>query len=1126
MNIRKTTIISVMLGGLPLFIRAADGVPGEAGGEEHAWSAQSEVLRGLNGLVALPAMGDAQGLPRRLMGVGVDDRGKVFVTETVRQMREDISLLQSKFLHEADMALTTVEQKEKWIRENFSNRIATAQGMQDFNGDGVIDLKDVTIHSEKIFTLRDADNDGFLDEATLFADGFHGITTGVAHSVAPIGESVYATILPDLWKLRDADGDGKAEVRESLAHGFAPHIGYGNHDLHSVVRGYDGKLWWSMGDRGLNVVSKEGKRWAYPNTGAILRCNPDGSELEVFASGLRNCQYFDFDDYGNLFSIDHDADFQGEMERLVFIPEGSDSGWRNQYQYRQVNRVVGEAAKDHYSPWLAEVMWKPLHSGQPSHFLPPIENSWNAPASFSFQPGQALGGKYRGHFFLGGMGGIRAFRMVPDGATFRREGEDMVIDGLGQQVLASTFAPNGGLYFLLWDPPQNRAPLWILRDPKQLRGEVETMLAEGFSKRSSEELATLLAHEDRRLRAAAQDELAARKAADVFKRVALDEKAPQLARIHGLWGLTQLKHWDNEVAERFSQSTDDELQAQLARYVGDVGSGAEAQKWAVTLLNHRSPRVKMMAAISCGKLRATPATTGLLAMIQEAANAIPVLREAGVVGLMGAASPAELGKLSSHPSEAVRIAAVVALRRLGAVQELMSFLDDSSPQVMSDAVLAIYDAADTQTFEMHPQALATIAQKLAPTSQAPVNMRALAANRRLGTHEAVSRVTAFLRALNHERQTERIMAMDMLASWSVKTTLDPVDGRYFPVPALSGDSLEAELAPHIMALASDSQTEIAERAIALSANMKASEETVARAAAAVLDGSLAMPLRFAWFRYLQKQRPERADEVAVTALTGDRPGLSMAAANHLLDRNLKTSEVGKHVRQILRRSKDIRELQGTLGLFNRLPDNAATLKELLADLRAGKLPAAIHLDVIEAARAAATKDKDLAALLAAYDNEAESLKPFGKFSVALEGGDVARGRSLFLSHTAAMCSKCHALKPVGQQIGPTLQGVARRLTRNELLESMLDPGAKVAPGYGIQVLTLNDGSTATGTQMSETNEAIVLKSPDGKLSTYPKTNIKSATKPIGAMPPMKSLLTLREMRDLVAFLSTMEGVVD
>jgi hypothetical protein len=765
-------------------------------------------------------------------------------------------------------------------------------------------------------------------------------------------------------------------------------------------------------------------------------------------------------------------------------------------------------------------MWKPLHSGQPSHFLPPIENSWNAPASFSFQPGLALGGKYRGHFFLGGVGDIRAFKIVADGASFRREGEDIVVGGLGQQVLASTFAPNGGLYFVLWEPPQSRPPLWVLHAPNQQAGEVETMLSQGFSKRGIEELVKLLGHEDRRLRAAAQDELAARKATDLLTRAALDEKAPQLARIHALWGLTQLKHWEREVVEKLSQSSDDELQAQLARYVGDVAGEAN---WAVSLLNHRSPRVKMLAAISSGKLKASTATPGLLAMLQDAANAVPVLREAGVVGLMGSAAPAELQQLSSHSSEAVRIAAVVALRRLGAAKELLSFLNDSSPQVMSDAVLAIYDAADTQTFEKHPQALAAIAQKLVPASPAPINMRALAANRRLGTREAVSRITAFLTALNHERQAERIMAMDMLASWSAKTTLDPVDGRYFPVPAFSADDREAELAPHIMALASDRDTAIAERAIALSAGMKVTSEMIAHAAATILDDATTMSVRFAWFQWLQKQKPERADEVAVTALSSNKPGLGMAAANHLLDRRLKANEVREHVGQILHGSKDVRQLQAALGLLKRIPDSEATLRELVADLRGGKLPTAIHLDVIEATRSAAAKDKDLAALLAAYDDSAKAQKPLGEYSIALEGGDVERGRSLFLGHTAAMCSKCHALKKADQQVGPSLEGVATRLTRADLLKSMLDPGAKVAPGYGIQMLELKNGSTVTGTQMSETPEAIVLKSPDGQHTTHPRTEIKSATKPIGVMPPMKQLLTLREMRDLVAFLSTLKG---
>jgi putative heme-binding domain-containing protein len=1068
-------------------------------------------------------MSEAKELPQRLMGVGVDDRGKVFVTETVRQMKEEVSLLQSTFLHEPDMALMTVEEKEAWIRANFSARIAQAQELADYNQDGVVDVKDLTVRSEKIFTLRDSDKEGRLDEAMLFAEGFNGITTGVAHSVAPIGDAVYATIIPDLWKLRDTDGDGKAEVRELLAHGFANHIGYGNHDLHSVVRGYDGKLYWSMGDRGLNVVSKEGKRWAYPNTGAILRCNRDGSGFEVFASGLRNCQYFDFDDFGNLFSIDHDADFQGEMERLVFIPERSDSGWRNYYQYRQVNRVLKDSAKDHYNPWLAEVMWKPLHSGQPSHFLPPIENSWNAPASLSFQPGLALGGKYRGHFFLGGMGAIRAFKMVADGASFRREGEDMVVDGLGQQVLASAFAPDGGLYFVLWEPPQNRPPLWVLRDANQKGGEVETMLAQGFSKRSDEELARMLGHEDRRVRASVQDELAARGKTDVFKQVTLDDKAAQLARIHGLWGLTQLRRWDDEVVEKLATSADDELQAQLARFVGDIGNGAAAQERAEALLQHRSPRVRMFAAIACGKLNASSAIPSLLTMIQDAANTIPVLREAGVIGLVGAATPTELGRLSSHASEAVRIASVVALRRLGAAKELMSFLNDASPQVVSDAVLAIYDAADAQTFEKTPQAPATIAARLGASDPAPVHMRALAANRRIGTRDALQRILSFLTAPNPAPASERIMAMDMLASWSSKTTLDPVDGRYFPVPAFSADDLAAAFTPHLAALTRDPDTAIAGRAIALSAGMKVTDEVITHAAAAILDDATAIPLRFAWFELLQKQRPESADEVATRALGGAKPGLSIAAANHLLDRKLKASEVRDYVTRTLNTSHDTRQLQGALGLLKRIPESEAVLRALVASLRAGKVAAPIQLDVIEAARSVSTKDKELAALIAAYDEHAKTLKQLGEYSIALEGGDVERGRSLFLGHTAAMCSKCHALRQADQQIGPSLEGVATRLTSAELLESMLDPGAKVAPGYGIQMLELNDGSSATGIQTSETAEAIVLKSPDGKLTTFPKASIKSAAKPMSVMPPMKQLLTVREMRDLVAFLSTLKG---
>jgi quinoprotein glucose dehydrogenase len=1076
-------------------------------------------LNGLEGLQAVPIMA-SESMPKPIMGVGVGHDGTVYVTETIRQQREEISLIQSPFLHPHCMALETTEAKRKWILKNYASNIIGRQGVKDFNGDGKVDVQDLSVRSEKIYTLQDSDEDGVFDKANLFAEGFNDLLTGCAHSVAPIGNHVYATIIPDLWKLTDSDGDGVADRRESLAHGFAPHIGYGNHDLHSILQGYDGKLYWSMGDRGANVLTKEGKRVSNPHSGCILRCNPDGSEFEVFAHGLRNCQYFDFDNYGNLFAVDHDADFQGERERLVYLPEGSDSGWRMYYQYRN-NTLVRATREDLYNPWLAEKMWIPFNAGQPSHILPAIENSWNAPASFSFQPGTALGGAYKDHFLLGCKGNIRAFKMVADGAGFKREGDHVPIQGLGWQVLTSTFGPDGRLFFTLWKPRGNRSQLWALQAGEETKGmaEVKTLLAKGFSSYKDDQLLSFLDHADRRIRLQSQFALVAREKAKKLRSLVADAKAELIPRLHALWGLGQLKARDRDLLKLLCRDKDDEMRAQAARWAGDLGF--DPDNLVPGLLRDPSPRVRLMAGIASGKLKSKGALNSLTKLIIEADNRETVLRHAGICGLAGTATPSELKGLFRHSSEALRIAAVVALRRQKAFEELTAFLDDPSPQVMSDAVRAIYDEASPQTFTDHPDVLSALAKCLHPSRPAPVNVRAIAANRRLGTIEAARRVVAFLVTPKLD-PTLRIEALYSLESWPDASTLDPMDGRHFPVSQGNPDALGEVVGPQVWSLANDPNDKVSRRVITLLRKIEPSPVQLDRVAGFVLDEDQRSSLRIEWLRWLRKQKIDLFSSVGVQALGSSSTELRVAASQELIGAKRGREEVAEYVMSALKESSSAPELQQAIKMVQRLPTRNAIVTRLADELFVGSIAPSVQLEVFEVAKALSKQDKALEAKLEKHQTQTAEKGVMATYGMALVGGNAEKGRRIFQGHAQAQCAKCHALKQTDKQVGPSLEGIASRHPREYLLRSIVDPQADLVSGYAIISLQLKDGQTVVGNLISRDAKAITVKLPDGSMQTIARSAVKSESKPIGTMPDPRPFLDSRQIRDLVAYLASMK----
>ncbi len=212
----------------------------------------------------------------------IDEQGRFYVAETFR----------------LGAGVTDTRGHMNWLDDDLACRtVADRVAMyKKFLGK---EFEQYKVEHERVRLVVDRGHDGKADSATVFADGFNDPAAGIgAGLLARKGEIWYACI-PWLWKLRDTTGSGKAIERVLLHEGYGVHVGFLGHDLHGLRMGPDGKLYFSIGDRGFNVTTREGRQLAVPDTGSVLRCNLDGTELEVFATGLRNPQELAFDQFGN-----------------------------------------------------------------------------------------------------------------------------------------------------------------------------------------------------------------------------------------------------------------------------------------------------------------------------------------------------------------------------------------------------------------------------------------------------------------------------------------------------------------------------------------------------------------------------------------------------------------------------------------------------------------------------------------------------------------------------------------------------------------------------------------------------------------------------------------------------------
>jgi quinoprotein glucose dehydrogenase len=188
----------------------------------------------------------------------------------------------------------------------------------------------------------------------------------------------------------------------------------------------------------------------------------------------------------------------------------------------------------------------------------------------------------------------------------------------------------------------------------------------------------------------------------------------------------------------------------------------------------------------------------------------------------------------------------------------------------------------------------------------------------------------------------------------------------------------------------------------------------------------------------------------------------------------------------------------------------------------GVSPAAIEL--LEAA-AQRSEPSVKEALAAAQKSIASGSDKLAKWMPALEGGDAKNGFALFTALPAGQCLRCHRASDdshaAGGEAGPNLAGIAKRGERRYLLESVVNSGAVIVAGYGTVNLELANGGALVGTLIKEEKEHVDVDVAGNRWRVARK-DIKSMSTPVSGMPALDAVLTLNEVRDLVAWLATLD----